>query len=405
MTTPARSRPARFAGSAALVLAALCTATGPVRGEAPAAVAPDADAIAAEFEHALQLVADDHPRQAVDALLGFADRHPDAGQADDALFTAAQLLEEKLGQPKRALATYQRIAKEYPDSRTALASSRRAELLRADLGPDGSGSSPLVAFTEIKQHFSERGAAESVRRVEALLAANPDWPGRPRALIWLAMVEAKQGHHDAAISRYREAAESTSDREIQFDAYRGAGEVALRAQQFDAAERYFRLMPTEGDSSRQRDYANAMAQLSRARLRARLYQLSFLVVLGFVLAMAIALRRAAGSYRAAAIALIHPPTEAIYMLPVAALLCLAGLREPETIGPAVVIICAASLVVIWLSGAALDAVRSPGGVRILIHTVACVVTVVAICFIAVQRTNLVDMISTTVRFGPDVLGQ
>ena len=57
-------------------------------------------------------------------------------------------------------------------------------------------------------------ALEAVDASRVHLAASADVP-------WLATVEAKQGRSDAAVTRYREAAEATSDRALQFDAYRG----------------------------------------------------------------------------------------------------------------------------------------------------------------------------------------
>ena len=53
-------------------------------------------------------------------------------------------------------------------------------------------------------------------------------------------------------------------------------------------------------------------------------------------------------------------------------------------------------------GQALDAAPGrPTGARVLAHTAACVLAVVAICFIAAHRHRLIDLIATTVRFGPD----
>ena len=405
MTGSARRR-GLVAGTAVLALIAIAW---PTLADADAGTDTDTDGdtntdAAVRFDHAAELIAGENFAAAATLLLGIAEQQPRGELADDALFAAAQLHEEKLGDPLRALTLYDRILADYPDSRAALAASRRARLLRDELGPDGSGAGPLAAFTAIQHSFTESGAAASVKRVEELLDKYPSWSGRPRALLWLADLHGKEGNSDAAIDRYVEAATAAPGSSVAFAGYRGAGGVALAADRFDDAERYFRLMPINGDPSRQRDFEHALLLLDHARLRARFYQLAFIILFVIAGALGLALWRSTGSARAGLARLTRPPTECIYMAPIATLFILAGYGHPDSIGPAVALICVVSFAFIWLSGAGLDAAGAAHqrmGRRVAAHIFATLLAVTAICYIAVHRTRLIDQILTTVRFGPD----
>ena len=78
----------------------------------------------------------DHAR-AVKLLQILVLEHPTAPLADDALFLAATLLEEKLHDPQAAQAAYRDLLKAYPQSCTALASQRRLTRLDRALGRRG----------------------------------------------------------------------------------------------------------------------------------------------------------------------------------------------------------------------------------------------------------------------------
>ena len=71
------------------------------------------------FDAASERIASD-PAGAAIAFLALADAHPDDDYAADALLEAAELDEERLALPDRALALYERILSRYPDSRLAL---------------------------------------------------------------------------------------------------------------------------------------------------------------------------------------------------------------------------------------------------------------------------------------------
>ena len=357
------------------------------------------------FVRAAELMASGAHERAAEQFSAVAEDAPGDPIAADALFSAAKLFEERLGDPARALVLYQRLYQRYPDSRTALAARRRADAIASDSNRDGIAA--LARFNSILQRFPENGERESVLQMEALLADYPDWAGRPRALLWLAAVDQRAGRHEQAMARYVEAIDAAraSDRPYLFEAYRGAGDVALARGHFAEAEAYYRQMPVAGDPSRQRSLADSLAAVDRERLRSQLYYIALAIVVAVVIGLCASLRWAAQSWRQAAACLRGVPTEVLFMVPIAALLIGASLTSHYAIGPAVATICVGGVVVTWLSGAALDAGQScrsgPKGWLLPVHAAATALAVMAVCYIALHQGHLIDMLIETVRFGPD----
>jgi TolA-binding protein len=370
-------------------------------GVGDAGVAKSGD-IEARFHRATDDMVRGHHARAARELVAIADEAPKHHFADDALFSAAQLYEERLGDPARAADLYRRLLDHYPDSRTALAASRRLESLRKALGPNRKGAGALAAFNEILQRYPERPEAESIELMEKLVAGHADWVGLPQALLWLGSVHERAGRYDRAIARYLEVTRRWPDTEDARDAFRGAGDSALAAGDYGAAERYYRAMRDPESPARVRTFRDAMRRVRTARLRARLYTAAQVVVVVALLLLLAGLRLGAGSWRDMAAAMVPPPTEIIYMLPIAVLLSAASFTAHYAIAPAVIIVCSGGLIVTWLSGASLRAGGRPGAARALAHAAISFLAILAITYIALHRQHLLDMLIRTVRFGPDV---
>ncbi len=366
---------------------------------------------AERYEVATESMTEARYQEAADEMVAIADDYPDSRLAADALFAAAQLYEEKLTSPTKALQLYDRLLRDYPDSRTALASSRRAAILRRDLGPQGAGATPLAEFTAIVQRHAELGDARSIEMMEELVEKNPKWVGLPRALLWLGRAYERVGKLGEAKRRFLEAARAAHGTAHEFDGYREAGRVAVAQGHYDEAERLYRAMPLEGNPARIRDFDYALEHLDRERLRARLYIASYVVLILFVVGMLVSLRLAAGSWRRAGGDLVRPPTEVLFMVPITLLLIAASYKGHPEIRPAVTIICFGGMAVAWLSGAGLVAARADRAtdrlrwrrlLRPSVHIVASIAAVAAVCYIAVHRTRLIELVIATARFGPDV---
>jgi tetratricopeptide (TPR) repeat protein len=399
--------------------------------------------VAERFTEATAAIAAGEHERAAAAFLTLVGDAPDHALASDALFTAAKLYEERLMDPARALPLYRRIVQEYPDSRPALAAERRAEEIAKMLQPaakelgggpgiepdngadvgltgepigDGAGgmagaAQALARFTDILQGYTERGESESLALAEKLLLEHPDWRGAARVWAWSASVHERAGRWPQALSHYRrainavKAAPAASD-EVLFTAYRGAGDAELALGRLAAAERYYRLLPARGDTSRALSQADALQALAQARWRRHWYDMALVVLALVVVSLLLSLRLSAGSAAMAWQIVRRPPTEVIFMMPIAAVLIAASLTAHYAIFPAVSIICLGGMAIAWLSGAALTAAAVTGTrrrrLRALLHALAAVIAVIALCYIAIHRNRLIDLILDTVRFGPEL---
>lgn len=366
--------------------------------------AQDANAPEQRFERAAQAMAAGAHGDAAEQLVQLAEDHPEHALAAEALFSAARLSEENLADPGRALALYRALVERYPDSRTALAATRRADALAAQIGPGGDGGDALARFTEILNDYDAADEAPSLAAAEALLAAHADWVGSPRVLLWLAEVHRRAGRHRDASARYLEVAERWPEGEHALRAWRGAGDMAVRLGEFRRAQELYRHMQPQGPAE-QRSLDEALRSLDIERLRTRLFALCCAALAAVFLGLLASLLHAAGGLRPGLRALRTPPTEALFMIPIAALLTAASFTGHASIGPAVALLCGVGAALSWLSGAGLDAARRralPNRARPLVHAAAAVIAVLALSYIALHRGHLVDMILETVRFGPEV---
>lgn len=400
MRRGARATVAALAMVASLSAAAASAAAQPAAGS-------DLGDGQARFERAGDLRAADQLAEAAAAYVALADELPGDVRADDALFAAAQLYEERLGDPARAAALYQRLVRDFADSRVSLAASKRLELLRPALGPADGGADALAEMKRIL-HDPELPLDTAIADMEALVQAHPDWTGLPDAVLWLGHAFRRRDRPESALARYHEVATRWPASDQAFEALLTAIEVAAHVGQFDLAERDLETLHAwavahpNDDPSRRRSLDAARATIDREHARARLYQAAFVVLALVLLGLALSLRIGAGSWRRAGRALARPPGEVLYMAPVAVVLVASALTGHEDIAPAVTLILVGGVAVTWLSGAGLAAAPPGARLRPLLHVLGSAAGVLAIAYIALHRTRLLDLIVSTVRFGPEV---
>lgn len=313
------------------------------------------------------------------------------GPADPvAVYEAARAADERLAQPARALALYERVLHERGDVAVAVKAEKRAVILRAEIGE--AHQAEATAFAKLVADADR--APDVVARGDALAAAA--WPGAPATLLWLAEWLRRHGQFDEAQARYAQVvARWPSSREAVI-ARRGAAGAAVDARDWDRAEALARALPI-ADAADRLTRTQLLHAATVGRLRARLHVGAWIVLVlaftGLAGSLALAARRAKRWS-------LRPPIEVIYGAPVAVVLVLASFTAHRSIGPAVTRISVAGLVLAWLSGAALE-VR-PGRGRAVLHVVACMAGVLAVAYIALTHDGLIDMLVETVRFGPDV---
>ena len=328
----------------------------------------------------------------------------DARDAEpDVAFAAARACEDKLEDPGRALALYDRITGEHPSARVAAAAARRAAALRELVGPHGESTAMARELAQLIARADAEPAEAVIRRGERL--AETAWPGAPRAALWLADWLRRSGRPGDAAVRYGAVVVRWPERPEAREALRGAAGCALDEHDWSRAEALAARLPAVEPADRGiRD--ELLAAAARGRRRERWYVGAWLALAGALAALIgslveAALRSPKGTRRAA----LRPPIEVAYLAPVAAVLIGVAFTAHRLIAPAVAAISAGGVALSWVSGAALEQLRVGGRARRLRavgHIAACVVGVAALAYIALTRDNLIDALIETVRFGPDV---
>jgi hypothetical protein len=291
--------------------------------------------------------------------------------------------------------------RDQPDARVAIAASRRAEALRAQIGERGDHAPQATALARLVADADRLDPAIVIERGDAL--ANAAWPGAPEAALWLAEWQRRNKRLADAQARYAAIAARWPDTEHAVTAIRGGAGCALEAHDWELAESLaLRLPETEPADRVLRD--DLLAAADRGRGRARLYIAAWLVVIAAFLALAGSLALALRGERPKRWRWWRPPFEVLFLAPIAAVLVGVALTAHELIAPAVVTLVVGGLGLAWLSGATLDVMRArarPIRRRALLHALVVVVGVGALLYIVLMRDDLLDMMVETIRFGPD----
>jgi len=330
----------------------------------------------------------DDPRALAQAV-GAIERAPATVDLADVLFAAGRACEDRLYDPARALALYDRIVRELPDSRVAVAAGRRIEKLTAMRAY----AHEAAELAQLRANADTLRADDVIRRGDALTRAA--WPGASDATLWLADWLCRTKRFADAQARYAQL----FDREPL--ALRNAAGCAIEAHDWPLAEQLARRLPT-GDEIERAVREDLFRSAAQGRRRDRLLTLSWLAlalsIAGMLASLGDAMWR--GGFR---VPKWQPPIEVMFLAPVAAVIVLASFTAHRAIAPAVTRISVLGIALAWVSGAALDLLRSRGRavrVRAVLHIVACILGVLAIGYIAMTRDGLLDMLSETVQFGP-----
>ena len=340
-------------------------------------------------------LATEDPR-ALDAAVTAIEKAP----ADpDALFAAGRACEDRLVDPARALAIYERIVRELPSSRVASAAEHRAAQLRPRVGERGEHAREAAELARLIAEAGRGAVDDIIARGDALAAI--DWPGAPDAALWLADWLRGAGRFDDARARYATVIAKWPQTPQAQAALRGEAGAAIDAHDWTTAETLVGQISTVAPEDRVlRD--ELAGQIRQGRSRDRGYIVAWIAV-GLVIAGLFASLIEA-SRRAGKRPSLVPPIEIIFLAPVAAVIVGVSFTANRVIAPAVATISIGGLICAWLSGAALDLVRAsdrPIRARALAHVAGCVVAVAALVYISLMRDGLLDLLIETVRVGPE----
>lgn len=386
----------RFARTLVLVLGV----AGAGIGEAAPAHARPADAGAetaerehAAFEAALDLATRD-PAAAVRALEHLADTDPEGEDAADALHEAAQLAEERLAEPARALVLYERLLERYPNHRLALRAQARRDFLATGLR---SGASPLTEYQDILQGYATRPRADSVARMEHLIAAHPDFAHVDRARLWLAENALQADDPATAERRYREVEEHAPGTAAAREATLGRATALLAQGRPLAARHLYQALLQAPEPATRAAAGRGLATAEQQLMRQAGFIVALLYLLGYL-----------GAQLWAAWGGLWPlPLELKFYLPVAGLFLLAALPARDSVLPALALIAGGGALVTWLAGAVSRRALQQGADRTstlrgaTLRLVAMTLAVLALAYAALHATHLVDFLIETLRYGPD----
>ncbi len=353
----------------------------------------------AAAEPLVDALATDDPRALAEAVTAI-ERAPSSPALADALFAAARACEDRLVEPARALALYDRILRDLPDARVATAAQRRADQLRTSVGPGAAHAVEATALARLIAEAKHLTLAEIERRADAL--ADAPWPGAPEAALWLADHLRERRAVTDATRRYEAISRRWPDTPTDLAARRGAAGTAIDAGAWDRAATLARALPATDPTDRV--LRDDLLDAARAgRTRGRIYGAAWVVLLGALAGLLASLADAClrGGRR---VPRLRPPIEVLYMLPGAVVLVGVGFTGNLNVAPVVTAICAGGLMLAWLSGAALDVLRGRGRDvrrRAAAHAVAIALAAVALGYVAMVRGGLLEMLIETVRFGPE----
>lgn len=370
-------------------------AAAPPAVAAPGAAVPDGTALVEALAAA--------DRAALERAVAAVERAPaTTAELALALFRAAQVCEGPLADPARALALYERLARELPSAGLAIAAERRAAALRGPVGrhaEHAARAAELARLAADGEREPAAGAAEAIGRRARALADAP-WPGAAAAALWWADWLRRAGRASEARAGYAEIAARWPASAEAAEARRAAVASALESRDWAAARALAAALPITAAADRvTRDALVAAAD--RGARRARWLGRAHLALAGAAAALLASAAHAAA--RAPRPRRLRPPFELLYLAPVAAVLVGAAATTHEAAAPAVAILCGGGLAIATLSGAALDLARVAGGpprARIALHIAAALVAGAALLAIALLRGDLLDQVIETVRAAP-----
>ncbi len=392
---------------AALALALACAPVQPAVADVPAsgsgAPVDDAEATAARDFQAAQrraALAAAGDTSGLDALEALGARRPITRWTDNAWAEAARYAERAKDYARARRDLEQVIAVGTDDVLI-----RRAKANLARLGAaTGGGRWDAVAREHERladRVFDTRGdPREALAGLERLAREHPDYPRI--AMVWLAIAQGleREGEGDRALELLGEVRPPAADRERV-----GLAFARLAIRRGELADARARLDQIDAAPGADRfAIAEVRAHLETAEWRARARIAMWIVLAVLVGIAAFALRRDTGSWRAAGRRLLRPPVEAVFLLPVGAVLIAVSRTGNPLVARALLGIVLAGIAVAWLSGALLEAHRARHGriaaSRAALHVVLALAAIASATYLSVDRDRMLDLVDQTIEHGP-----
>ena len=231
----------------------------------------------------------------------------------------------------------------------------------------------------------------ALRELGALVDANPGYPRAATAMLALAAGWERDGGFATAHAWLVRAVAAASPGEHE-RVLSELARFAIRAHDFGEAEAAIAQL-------RDRRNAGELAEaVAAARVRHSLRGVLWGVLVLIAAAAAVALRRDAGSWRAAAKRLARPPFEVAFLAPIAIVLGVVAATGNPLVARAVGAILGVGVAIAWVSGALLAGRVS--GRRAAVHALLALIAVGAAIYLVVDRGRMFDLVVETWREGP-----
>jgi hypothetical protein len=374
---------------ACAALIAIAIATAPARAD---------DTDAERALHAAQQHAAAGDPHALDELEALGAARPVTRWTDNAWSEAARLA-ERAGDYVRAQRDLEQVLATTSDAQIARRARGDLARLGGMAGARGEWAEVAAVHDRLEARLGQPGDPKpALAELEALVDAHPGYPRAAGAMIAIARGRERDGDADRALVWLARAVAAAPP---------GAERTHAQAEQVRALVRH-------GDLDAARAEIPALAdpivagELREVLVGAELRRDVRWILAGVLAALAaagvLALRRSAGSWRAAAHRLARPPAEVLFFAPIAVLLVIVASTGNPLIAGVVRAIAIAGVVVAWLSGAILESVRARRGrvgfPRAAGHAFAAVIAVASAAYIALDRDRVIDLVIETWREGP-----
>lgn len=229
-------------------------------------------------------------------------------------------------------------------------------------------------------------------KLEQLVREHPGYPRAPMLMVTLAHAWEREGEGDRAIAWLRDAQRAATSRADKLRVSAELVRTFIRTGDLSAAETELALLARAGSPGL---VANLRKTLSRAELRRTVRHAMWAVLAVLAVLAAFTLRRTSGSWRAALRRITRPPLEALFLLPLGAVVVAFSLTGNPLIARTVVAILVAGVVTSWISGAILDGQGRVRFSRAAAHASLAVVAILASVYLAVDRGHVIDFVIET----------
>lgn len=328
----------------------------------------------------------------IDALERLGAERPTTRWTDDAWSEAGRLA-LRANDAARARHAFEQVVALGTDPQ--LVRRAKGELGRLAAATGASGEWTAIAAEHdrlVARLYANGDPRAALSALGELVRANPGYPRRVTAMMTLASVWEREGEGATAIAWLRDARAAASPGLEQLRMHAELIRTLVRTGELATA--HDELAALQGPST----LVTALRErLERAEMRRTVRWLVLALLALLAVAAIVMLRRVAGSWRGAVRRLVRPPSEAIYLLPIAAVMVFVAYTGNPLVARAVRTIVIAGLVVSWVSGAILAERVSLR--RALLHAACAVLAVGAVTYLAVDDGHLIDFVLETWRAG------